>query len=86
MWPSSSASRYRVISHPPPNPGWLDRARDQGLPIEPLARVSLVQRAEIPRPLLDLNDGERESGSGGDSHGEVGKLRASGLARGFLRD
>ena len=21
MWPSSSASRYRVISHPPPNPG-----------------------------------------------------------------
>ena len=24
--------------------------------------MSLVQRAEIPRPFLDLNDGERESG------------------------
>ena len=40
----------------------LDRARDQGLQIEQLPRVSLVQRAEIPRALLDLNDGERESG------------------------
>ena len=40
----------------------LDRARDQGLQIKQLARVSLVQRAEIPRPFLDLNDAERKSG------------------------
>ena len=59
-WPSffssgGSALLRRQIQTP------LARARDQGLPIEPLARVSLIQRAQIPRPLLDLNHRQRKT-------------------------
>ena len=40
------ARSHLAKSRPP------DRARDQGLPTEQLPRLSLVQRAEIPRPFL----------------------------------
>ena len=39
----------------------LDRARDQGLQIEQLARVPLIQRAQIPRPFLDLNHRQQKA-------------------------